>query len=70
MLDSVRPEDSHRRFILKFSLADGKIGITELTIDNSGISGGKFLSPQLVAKPEGNPNVPDYYSYKDLSIGK
>lgn len=69
-LDSARPEDQDRQFILKYSLADGKIGINELSITNSGIRGGKYLSPQLIAKNDCFKNEPDYYTCKDLYIGK
>lgn len=69
VLDSARPEDQHRQFILKYSLADGKISLHELSITNSGIQGGKFLSPQLVAKNDCYSSEPDYYTCKDLYIG-
>lgn len=69
VLDSARPEDQNRQFILKYSLADGKISLHELSITNSGIQGGKFLSPQLVAKNDCYSSEPDYYTCKDLYIG-
>lgn len=69
-LDSARPEDQERQFILKYSLADGKISIHELSITNSGIQGGKYLSPQLVAKNDCYASEPDYYTCKDLYIGE
>ncbi|XP_031630857.1 EF-hand domain-containing protein 1-like, partial [Contarinia nasturtii] len=50
VIDSARPDDQNRQFILKYSLADGKISIHELSITNSGIQGGKYLSPQLIPK--------------------
>lgn len=69
VLDSARPEDQNRQFILKYSLADGKISVHEFSITNSGISGGKFLSPQLVARNDRYSSEPDYYTCKDLYIG-
>lgn len=69
-LDSVHPEDKNRQFILKYSLADGKISIVERSQCNSGIQGGKFLSSQLIVRPGGNQRVPEYYTSKDLYIGK
>lgn len=41
----------------------------ELPVMNSGRAGGKFLSSQKLAKPDSNPNKPDYYAPKDLYIG-
>lgn len=70
VLDSARPDDQERQFILKYSLADGKISIHELSIKNSGIQGGKFLSPQLIAKNDSYTSEPDYYTCKDLYVGK
>lgn len=70
VLDSARLEDQERQFILKYSLADGKISIHELSIINSGIQGGKFLSPQLIAKNDCYSSEPDYYTCKDFYIGK
>lgn len=70
MLDSARPEDQDRQFILKYSLADGKISIHELSITNSGIQGGKYVSPQLIAKNDCYRSEPDYYTCKDLYIGE
>lgn len=70
VLDSARPEDRERQFILKFSLADGKISIHELSATNSGIQGGKFVSSQLIPKNDCFSNEPDYYTCKDLYIGE
>lgn len=68
-LDSQRPEDQNRQFILKYALADGKIEMHEIAADNSGRMGGKFLSAQFVRKPMCNPITPEYYSCKDFHIG-
>lgn len=70
VLDSVRPEDQERQFILKYSLADGKISIHELSAINSGIMGGKFLSSQLIPKNDCFSSEPDYYTCKDLYVGE
>lgn len=69
VLDTINLDDKKRKFILKYSLADGKMSIFEPTVDNSGIQGGLFLSPMLVLKPGCNKNEPDYYTCKDLFIG-
>lgn len=68
-LDTVHPEDKNRQFILKYSLSDGKISIYEIARDNSGLQGGKYLSAQLIVKPNGNRNITEYYSCKDFYIG-
>lgn len=54
---------------MSYSLSDGFIQIIELAIPNSGIAGGKFLNARKLAKPDSNPNRPDYYTPKDLFIG-
>ena len=68
-LDSAHPEDKDRKFILSYNLSDGTIQIVELTVPNSGITGGKFLSSRRLVRPGSNPNKPDYYTPKDLFIG-
>lgn len=69
ILDTINSDDKKRKFILKYSLADGKMSIFEPSIENSGIQGGLFLSPMLVIKPGCNRNEPDYYTCTDLFIG-
>ncbi|XP_055637635.1 EF-hand domain-containing protein 1-like [Toxorhynchites rutilus septentrionalis] len=68
ILDSAHPEDSIRRFVLSLSLADGTISIMESKIRNSGIRGGRFLSPTKVWKPDCDPNAPEYYTARDFYI--
>lgn len=68
-LDSQRADDQNRHFVLKYSLADGKIEMHEIAADNSGRMGGKFVSAQFVQKPMCSPNTPEYYSCKDFQIG-
>lgn len=69
VLDTINSDDRKRKFILKYSLADGKMSIFEPSVDNSGIQGGLFLSPMLVIKPGCNKNEPNYYTCTDLFIG-
>ncbi|XP_053659906.1 EF-hand domain-containing protein 1-like [Anopheles marshallii] len=69
VLDTAHPEDKIRKFVLSLSLADGTITIMESSIDNSGIRGGRFLSPRKVWLPGCNPDEPEYYTAKDLYIG-
>lgn len=67
VLDTAHPEDSNRSFILKYSLADGKISIAERPQSSAGSA--KFLAPQLVVKPGSDPKLPVYYKANDLYIG-
>lgn len=70
VLDTAHPEDMNRKFILKYALSDGKLSIIERPQSNSGIPSGKFLAPQLVVIPGSDPKIPEYYTAKDLTIGK
>lgn len=70
VLDTAHPEDVNRSFILKYALADGKISIIERPKPNSGIQSGKFLAAQLIVKPGTDPRLPEYYTAKDLFIGR
>ena len=67
--DSVRPEDSGRRFIISYRLADDMLTIYEPPVRNSGIIGGKFLERTRVAKPGSPPDSPEYYGPQDFYIG-
>lgn len=67
--DSAHPEEQDRKFIMTYNLSDGTIQIIELSVPNSGITGGKFLSSRRLVRPDSNPNKPDYYTPKDLFIG-
>ncbi|KAJ8920916.1 hypothetical protein NQ315_015709 [Exocentrus adspersus] len=69
VMDAVHPEDTIRRFILNYSLADGTCKIMEPPIRNSGILGGKYLRSTLLVKPGSDPLNPDYYSPADFYIG-
>lgn len=68
-MEDIHPEDSIRRFVLFYSLADNTCKIFEPPIENSGIIGGKYLKSSLLAKPNSNPLDPDYYSPIDFYIG-
>ncbi|XP_013383143.1 EF-hand domain-containing protein 1-like [Lingula anatina] len=69
ILDSVKPEDKGRRFILSYRLADDMMTIYEPPVRNSGIIGGKFLERTRVAKPNSTPDRPVYYGPADLCLG-
>ncbi|WAR18089.1 EFHC1-like protein [Mya arenaria] len=68
-MDSVRPEDKGRRFILSYRLADDMMTIYEPPVRNSGIIGGKFLERTRVAKPNCPPDQPMFYGPQDFYIG-
>lgn len=63
-------EDQRREFVLKFNVRHGTITITELPIDNSGIMQGRFVTSQRVAKPNCNPDFPEFYGPSDLLVGQ
>ncbi|KAF6020172.1 EFHC1 [Bugula neritina] len=69
ILDSVKPEDSGRRFIISYRLADDMITIYEPPVRNSGIIGGKFLERTRIAKPGSSPDKPVFYGPDDMHIG-
>nr|XP_023021361.1 EF-hand domain-containing protein 1-like [Leptinotarsa decemlineata] len=69
VMDAVHPEDTIRRFLLSYSLADSTCSIQEPPIKNSGIIGGKYLRSTLLVKPGSDPLNPDYYTPADFYIG-
>lgn len=50
-LDSIKPEDHGRRFVISYRLADDTVSVYEPPTRNSGIIGGKFLERSRIAKP-------------------
>ncbi|XP_022101498.1 EF-hand domain-containing protein 1-like [Acanthaster planci] len=69
VLDSVKPEDRGRRFIISYRLADDMVTIFEPPVRNSGIISGKFLEPTRVTKPASTPDNPEFYGPQDMYIG-
>jgi len=69
VMDSTKPEDRGRRFIVSYRLSDDMITIHEPPVRNSGIIGGKFLERTRVAKPGSSPDEPAFYGPQDFSIG-
>ncbi|CAH1773631.1 unnamed protein product [Owenia fusiformis] len=69
VMDSVKPEDRDRRFIISYRLADDMITIYEPPVRNSGIIGGKFLERTRVAKPGCDTDQPVFYGPQDFYIG-
>ncbi|KAI8429918.1 hypothetical protein MSG28_000389 [Choristoneura fumiferana] len=68
-LDWIHPEDEGRKFVLSYSLADGKIKIGGIPRRNSGINEGKFLKAMLLETPESDPSFPTYYTPDRFYIG-
>lgn len=69
-MESPRPEDKGRRFIITYRLCDDSITIYELQIRNSGVIGGKFLECTRVRKPGGGTeDDPVFYTPQDFAIG-
>ncbi|KAL7063803.1 hypothetical protein AAHC03_05528 [Spirometra sp. Aus1] len=68
-LDSVRPDDALRRFILSYRLADDMISIYEVGLRNTGFPGGYFLRRSRVAKPGSTAEQPRYYGPADFELG-
>ncbi|XP_076437974.1 EF-hand domain-containing protein 1-like [Babylonia areolata] len=69
VLDSMKPEDAGRRFIISFRLADDMLTVYEPPVRNSGIMGGKFLQATQPCKPGSTPENPDYYGPQDFYKG-
>ncbi|CAG9854239.1 unnamed protein product [Phyllotreta striolata] len=69
VMDAVHPEDTIRRFVMKYALGDGTCKIREPPIKNSGIMGGMYLRPTLLVKPGSERLNPDYYTPVDFYIG-
>uniref|UniRef100_G1KDM5 EF-hand domain containing 1 n=1 Tax=Anolis carolinensis TaxID=28377 RepID=G1KDM5_ANOCA len=68
-LESPRPEDEKRQFILSYCLATDMISIYEPPVRNSGIIGGKFLGKTRVPKPGSSTENPVYYEPSDFTVG-
>ncbi|XP_046853746.1 EF-hand domain-containing family member C2-like [Xenia sp. Carnegie-2017] len=64
-MDSGRPNDESRYFIISYFLCDDTIVVFEPTQQNSGIIGGKFMERNRIKLPDGS----GYYSSQDLYIG-
>lgn len=64
-LDTTRPIDMDRRFIISYFLSDDTILVFEPPQRNSGILGGKFLERGRIKKPDGV----NYFVAPDLYIG-
>ncbi|CAH8463795.1 unnamed protein product [Schistosoma turkestanicum] len=68
-LDSVRPDDEYRRFIISYHLGNDMISIFEAPTRNSGFPSGIFLKRTRVIKPGTTLDNPIYYGPADFAIG-
>lgn len=69
-MDTTRPIDMDRRFIIFYHLSDDTITIFEPPQRNSGIIGGKFLERGQIAKPKvREEDATVYYQAEDLCVG-
>ncbi|KAL5493772.1 hypothetical protein EMCRGX_G014996 [Ephydatia muelleri] len=69
ILNTSRPEDENRKFIISYYLSDDMISIYEPPQRNSGVIGGKFLERTRVPKPGCSVDNPEFYHPNDFSIG-
>lgn len=65
MMDTTKPEDVDRKFIISFYMSDDTLAIFEPAQRNSGIMGGKFLQRQRVK----NTATGAYFKSSDLYVG-
>ncbi|KAK3586545.1 hypothetical protein CHS0354_022677 [Potamilus streckersoni] len=71
-MDTTRPIDMERRFIISYFLSDDTIVVFEPPVRNSGIIGGKFLERGRIKKPNQIPygtKMSEYYLSHDLFVG-
>merc|ERR1712110_406897 len=71
-MDTKKPIDMDRRFIISYYLSDDTILVFEPPVRNSGIIGGKFLERSRVKKPNQerySTELSQYYSAQDLFVG-
>ncbi|OQR85249.1 EF-hand domain-containing protein [Achlya hypogyna] len=64
-MDTTKPEDIHRRFIVSFMLCDRSVMIMEPPQRNSGIGGGKFMERGV----HKNPVTGAFFTTTDFFIG-
>jgi len=71
-MDTTKPVDADRRFIISYYLSDDSIQVFEPPVRNSGVIGGKFLERGRVKKPNQplySTALSEYYSAHDLFVG-
>ncbi|KAK3094621.1 hypothetical protein FSP39_004130 [Pinctada imbricata] len=71
-MDTTKPIDMDRRFIISYFLSDDTILVFEPPVRNSGIIGGKFLERTRIKKPNQplySTDMSQYYLASDLHVG-
>jgi len=71
-MDTTKPIDAERRFIISYFLSDDTILVFEPPVRNSGIIGGKFLERSRIKKPAQplySTTMSEYYLASDLYVG-
>ncbi|KAJ8030955.1 EF-hand domain-containing family member C2 [Holothuria leucospilota] len=71
-LDTTKPIDQDRRFIISYFLSDDTIAVFEPPVRNSGIGGGKFLERERIKKPDQprfGTELSEYFTAQDLYVG-
>lgn len=71
-MDTTKPIDMDRRFIISYFLSDDTILVFEPPVRNSGIHGGKFLERSRIKKPDQplySTKMSQYYLSDDLYVG-
>ncbi|CAB3978488.1 EF-hand domain-containing 1-like [Paramuricea clavata] len=69
VMESVRPEDRDRKFIISYRLSDDMMTIYEPPVRNAGMLCGKFLQRTRVQKPGTPTDNPEFYTPGDFCIG-
>lgn len=71
-LDSERPLDLARRFVLSYQPRLALCTVTELKGRNTGREAGRFLGPRRLPKPDAGGHLlqPEYYGPADFAIGE
>ncbi|XP_053404745.1 EF-hand domain-containing family member C2-like [Mercenaria mercenaria] len=71
-MDTTKPIDMDRRFIISYFLSDDTILVFEPPVRNSGIIGGKFLERSRIKQPNQplySTKMSEYYLASDLYVG-
>uniref|UniRef100_A0A2C9JF73 EF-hand domain-containing family member C2 n=1 Tax=Biomphalaria glabrata TaxID=6526 RepID=A0A2C9JF73_BIOGL len=71
-METKKPIDQDRRFIISYFLADDTILVFEPPVRNSGIAGGRFLERNRIKKPNQmrySTEPSQYYAATDLYVG-
>ncbi|KAL4220640.1 EF-hand domain-containing member C2 [Mactra antiquata] len=71
-MDTTKPIDMDRRFIISYFLSDDTILVFEPPVRNSGILGGKFLERSRIKQPNQplySTRMSEYYLADDLFVG-